>query len=153
MKKLVLALLTATLLGLPASPSLAAKEHIDCQEPIPVGNYDGSHMSYGLAVDYSSCSWWDGSAIRLDAELARLDAEGETVADVVTLCGVGPGLDYGEPRSRHNSTCEVGVELEHPPVEVARYRGEITFPWRDGPRTVGFTVYCASPGSLCREER
>jgi hypothetical protein len=155
MKKLALALLTAALLGLPASPSLAAQQPVDCQEPIPVGNYDGSHMSYELAVDYSTCGWWKDSAIRLDATLARLDAEGETVADVVTLCGVGPGLDYGEPRAdaHEDASCEVDVELEHPPVEVARYRGEVTFPWRDGPRTVGFTVYCASPGSVCREQR
>jgi hypothetical protein len=149
MKKLALALLTIALLGLPASPAMAAGQH-DCQVPVPTGNYDSSHMSYALAVDYSECSWWKGRAIRLDAELARLDAEGETVADAVTLCGVGPGLDYAEspeprPDSRGNATCEVGIELEH--------HGEITFPWRGATRTVEFTMLCASPGSLCRDVR
>lgn len=150
MKKLALALLTATLLGLPASPALAAEQPVDCQEPIPVGSYDDAHMTYGVTVDFSECSWWDGSPIQLDATLSRLDAEGEEVANVVTRCGA---LAFGDVSREELSTCEVDVELEHPPVEVARYRGEVTFPWRDGPRTIGFTAYCVSPGARCHEDR
>jgi hypothetical protein len=156
MKKLALALLTIALLGLPASPAMAAGQH-DCQVPVPTGNYDSSHMSYALAVDYSECSWWKGRAIRLDAELARLDVEGETTVGTITLCGVRPEPIAEEPggsaSDSWDATCEVGVGLEHPPAEVARYHGEITFPWRDATRTVEFTLLCASPGSLCRDVR
>jgi hypothetical protein len=110
MKKLALTLLTAALLGLPASPSLAAEEQVDCQEPIAVGDYDGAHMSYALAVDYSTCSWWDGSPIRLEATLARLDAEGEEVADVVTLCGA---MAFGgrQPQRHLRGRCGAGAPL------------------------------------------
>jgi hypothetical protein len=48
-------------------------------------------------------------------------------------------------------TCDVTTALEHPSAELALYRGEVTYPWKDGPKTVGFSAYCASPGGLCRD--
>ena len=152
MKKLALALLAMTLLA-PASPAFAAEEGESsaraCTEPEAVWDYTAEEMTYQVAIDLSGCAWWDGSPIRLDVTLARLDAEGETVADSVTLCGVGPRVD-GERRYR-TTTCEGGVSLDHPGVEVARYRGEITYPWRDGEQTTGFTLFCTAPVLQCQD--
>lgn len=53
--------------------------------------------------------------------------------------------------SESRFTCEVSTALEHPSAEVALYRGEITYPWKDGEKTVGFSAYCASPGGFCRD--
>jgi hypothetical protein len=155
MKKLVLALLTITLLA-PTSPALASENEGEssaqaCTDPYNVWGYSTEEMSYEVEIDRSGCEWWDGSPIRLDVTLARLDAEGETIADVVTLCGVGPRLDYGEPRAREHATCETAVSLEHPGVELARYRGEVTYPGPDGDQTTGFTAFCTSPALTCQD--
>jgi hypothetical protein len=148
MKKLALVLLTTTLLGLPAAPAMAEGQPVDCGDPIPVSSYDEHLFSYGMAFDYSTCSWWDGGTVELDATLSRLDAEGEEIANVVSHCGA---MALGDVSGEGGGLCEVGVELEHPPVEVARYRGEITFPWKDGEKTLGFTVVCNSPTLRCQD--
>jgi hypothetical protein len=106
-------------------------------------------MLYRVEIDLSGCDWWDGSPIQLDVSLSRLDAEGEESANVVTLCGVGPKV--AGKRARDHATCETTVALEHPGIELARYRGEATYPWRDGPRTMGFEIVCASPPNHCQE--
>jgi hypothetical protein len=57
----------------------------------------------------------------------------------------------GDVEQTTRSSCEVVTVLEHSPAEVARYSGEIKYPWKNGPRTVGFTAYCSSPVKVCHE--
>jgi hypothetical protein len=49
--------------------------------------------------------------------------------------------------------CEVAVGLDHPPLEAARYRGEIRYPWQGETRTATFEALCVSAGLLagCRD--
>jgi hypothetical protein len=154
-KILVLAAAVPLLFG----PSARADDHkpqsepepvsTECTQPVPERRYTDDTLIYLLSVDLTDCDWWDGSPIQLDVTLARLDAEGEEVANVVTLCGVGAAPE--EADLYRTTSCESTVDLEHPGVEVARYRGEVTFPWQDGERTVGFTVLCAAPALQCQE--
>jgi hypothetical protein len=37
------------------------------------------------------------------------------------------------------------VAIDHPAVEVAYYRGEVSFPWDGGRRTLSFTALCGQP--------
>jgi hypothetical protein len=153
MKKLALVLLALTLLA-PASPALAAEEAGETSAQACNGlhhewGYGPDDMSYFIEIDLSGCDWWDGSPIQLDVTLARLGAEGEEVADVVTLCGVGA---RAEDAHRYRTTsCETRVDLEHPGVELARYRGEVTYLWRDGEQSTGFTVFCTAPALQCHD--
>lgn len=154
MKKLALVLLAATLLGLPTGTALATEEPGESAAQACNGlhhewGYGPDDISYFVEIDLSGCDWWDGSPIRLDVTLARLDAEGEEVAEVVTLCGVGAPAE--EPHLYRTTSCESRVDLEHPGIEVARYRGEVTYPWRDGERSTGFTVICTAPALTCRD--
>jgi hypothetical protein len=151
MKRLGLALLALTLL-VPASPALATREVVEgssCNGLYHGWEYGPDDMSYFVEIDLSGCDWWDGSPIRLDVTLARLGAEGEEVADVVTHCGVGELPD--DTHQYRTTSCETRLDLEHPGVELARYRGEVTYPWRDGDRTTGFTVFCTSPALQCED--
>jgi hypothetical protein len=107
------------------------------------------------AVDDDAKDRPDDTGPRGDARQDRADRdpdEGDDAGD-----DVGHREDGGtskvasETDDTRRSTCEVATGLDHPPAELARYRGEVTYPWRDGPRAVSFTAYCASPGSVCRD--
>jgi hypothetical protein len=153
MKRLVLALLTVTLLA-PVSPALAAGEAGESSAQACNGlhhewGYGPDDMSYFVEIDLSGCDWWDGSPIQLDVTLARLGAEGEEVSDVVIHCGVGALPD--DTHQYRTTSCETRVDLEHPGVELARYRGEVTYPGPDGDQTTGFTVFCTSPALTCQD--
>jgi hypothetical protein len=37
------------------------------------------------------------------------------------------------------------VDIEHPPIEAAYYRGEVSFPWDGGRRSLSFTALCGPP--------
>lgn len=179
MRKFALTVLTAAVMAVPLVPATASTRLVSapsCEEPAPTRRYDARGMTYGLAVDYAGCWWWDGSPIQLEATLSRLDGTGEEGSTTVVLCGgvesaersdepaddQAPEVEsggYGRParsvrpewsRAR-SATCDVSTGLEHPAVEFARYRGEITYPWRNGPRTVNFVAFCTSPGRVCRE--
>jgi hypothetical protein len=97
-----------------------------------------------------------------DARHGDEDVEADDDADQQTApSGDGGDEDGAGRRSRvaaadhvgqsARSSCEVSAVLEHSAAEVARYRGEITYPWRDGNRTVGFTAYCSSPVKVCHD--
>ena len=145
--------LAVSAFGAPAAS--AATDHVvavaACAEPTPQRDYDANSLTYGLAMDVSGCDWWDGAPIELVADVGRLDGTGEQGAASFVLCG---GLVLGE---RHDpeamaaagrGTCEVAVGLDHPPVEAARYRGTISYPWEGATRTVTFEAVCVSAGPL-----
>lgn len=110
-----------------AAPSPAAA----CREPRLERVYDHQAFGLRLAVDLSGCGWWDGGPIQLAAELSRLGGAGEEGAGSFTVCGVHPIVEEAggdTEESWRDATCEVSVALGHPPVEAARYRGEVTYP-------------------------
>jgi hypothetical protein len=140
-----------------------------CVEPKAERNYGAERVVYAMAMDLGGCDWWDGGQIVLEATLSRLDGQGETVAIRWALCGALParapsdadrtGSDpvvrtpetaYGAPsdaeRARTRSgLCHVFADLDHPTFEAALYQGEISYPWADGTRTVGFSAQCGPP--------
>lgn len=132
----------------------AVAQGSECREPTAVRDYDGQSLTYKLAVDLSGCEWWDHSPIQLAAGLNRFDGAGEHGAMSFALCGGRiVTTDDGETRREGNPTCEVDVTIEHPALDLAHYRGEVTYPWRGGDRTVTFDAVCAAVGSLagCRD--
>jgi hypothetical protein len=125
----------------------------ECNQPVPERTYTDDELVYRLAVDLTHCDWWDGSPIQLDADLERLDGTEGHGAGSGTVCGVDFTIrpDNGEESSTETTArpksgiCEVQVAIEHPPVEAAYYRGEVSFPWDGGRRTVSFTALCGQP--------
>jgi hypothetical protein len=51
-----------------------------------------------------------------------------------------PTEETSEPL--RSGACAVEVILDHPPLDAARYHGEITFPWQGGRQAVSFTALC-----------
>jgi hypothetical protein len=112
-----------------------------CQEPVPLREYDGNVLTYGLQIDLNGCDWWDGAPIQLVADLSRLDGLGEHGSTAFVLCGgFSTPADGGttRPQRSERATCAVVGDIEHPSVDLALYRGETTYPWSDGDRTVSF---------------
>lgn len=152
-KLAALALTAIAIVGLPGSVLAAQTAGGGCNEPLPERTYTGEALVYRLVVDLTLCDWWDGSAIQLEVDLERLDGTGGHGAGSATICGVGPTLrpDHGEERATEkpakpkSGVCEVQVAIEHPPVEVAYYRGEVSFPWDGGRRTLSFIAVCGQP--------
>lgn len=150
----VLALaLTGAPAAMAAPVAKAAAQGSECREPMPVREYDGQSITYKLAIDLTGCEWWDHSPIQLVASLNRFDGAGEHGALSFAICG-GRILttDDGETREV-DPTCEVDVAIEHPPLDLAHYRGEVTYPWRGGDQTETFEAVCGGAGPLatCRD--
>jgi hypothetical protein len=113
----------------------------------------------------------DEGAVDDDADEARDEDAGDEEGDASSDDGAGESEEAadttdedaenggrrsrvaaaGEVEQTTRSSCEVVAVLEHSPAEVARYQGEIKYPWKDGPRTVGFTAYCSSPVKVCHD--
>jgi hypothetical protein len=126
-----------------------------CAAPVPTFSYGKGVLAYGVEVDYSGCAWWDGQMIELSAMVERLDLDGEGVA-VSVLCGAREVAypDVAAPvKMSVARSCGVVAELDHPPVEVARYRGEVSWPWKGSTVTATFETVCvATPfGGHCEE--
>jgi hypothetical protein len=121
-----------------------------CTQPVPERRYTDDTLIYLLSVDLTGCDWWDGSPIQLEAGLERVDGTEGDGAWSGALCGavfaVPPDTGDGSstpPTARSKSgTCDVQVTIEHPAVEAAYYRGEVSFPWDGGRRTLTFTALC-----------
>jgi hypothetical protein len=96
-----------------------------CLEPVPTFDYNEDVLAYGVEVDLAGCDWWDGTEIELSATIERFDGVDDEGVNVATLCG-GMIISYPEDGTPAETpvadSCGVTVEMEHPPVEVARYR-------------------------------
>ncbi|MEW6475443.1 MAG: hypothetical protein AB1679_24575 [Actinomycetota bacterium] len=148
-----LALITTAAAGIPSPGFTSETTGGGCTEPVPERIYSADRLAYRLSVDLSHCDWWDGSPIQLDAGLERLDGTGGHGAWSGTVCGIGlaMGTDSSEPEAEttvrsKSGVCEIQVAMEHPPVEAAYYRGEVSFPWQGARRTLAFTALCGQPG-------
>jgi hypothetical protein len=158
--------------GLSAAGVAAADAPGACIEPVAERSYTHDQLTYRLAVDLTDCAWWDRKPIQLDAALARISAGGDGAdAGSFTWCGVGPVSSDGENGPEEGGSgieaaagaggtaagtapddsdgnwmrpgvCAVEVSLDHPTLDPAHYKGEITFPWQDGRRTVSFNAVC-----------
>lgn len=147
MKHLVvvaLALATVTLSPTAVSAALAEHEAVDtCRPPQLERLYDEQGFSLRLALDLSGCDWWDGYPVQLEALLMRHQGDDGYGAGSVVVCGVSP--TDGRPRRRQETEpCEIDVAIGHPAVEVARYHGEVRYPWRDGEQLISFDTTCTS---------
>ena len=154
MKRMLVAigLITAAPIGMPSVSIAAQSSGTACREPEPERSYADHQLVYRLAVDLTDCDWWDGSPIQLEADLERLTGLEGHGAWSGTICGVGSDLRSrnNERRTKQATTprsgvCEIQVAMEHPAIETAYYRGEVTFPGTAGQRTLSFTALCGQP--------
>jgi hypothetical protein len=121
-----------------------------CTQPVPERRYTDDTLVYLLSVDLTDCDWWDGSRIQLEAGLERVDGTEGQGASSGALCGVdfavrpdsGDGSSTPATARPKSGTCDVQVAIDHPAVEAAYYRGEVSFPWAGGRRTLSFTALC-----------
>ena len=127
-----------------------------CLEPVPAFAYDEEVLAYGIEVDLAGCDWWDGTEIELSVDIERFTGLEDEGTNVAVLCS-GRAITYpedGEPiETPVADSCGVIAEMEHPSAEVARYRGEVTYPWDSGTVTAGFEAVCvATPlGGHCQQ--
>jgi hypothetical protein len=142
----------------------AAPHDVPCFTPVPTFTYDDVGLVYGVEVDYAGCEWWEGGPIELSASLERFNGLDDEGVGTGVICGVPAyvddpatdddtdALDDGKFEAAGRS-CSVSVGMEHPPVEVGRYRGELSWPWKDGTVTASFEAVCvATPlGGHCKE--
>ncbi|MCA1845992.1 MAG: hypothetical protein LC792_22935 [Actinobacteria bacterium] len=154
------------------SPVAAEDATGGCVEPVPVRSYTHDQLTYRLALDLTDCDWWDRKPTQLDAALDRIDPSGDGGgAGSLAWCGVGPlsperydmsdearpevegatgaGSAQTAPQPDDSTgmrpgACAVEVSIDHPPLDIAHYKGSITFPWQDGRRTVSFNAVCHS---------
>ena len=143
-----------------------------CVEPVAQRNYGPDRVTYALVMDLGGCDWWDGGQVVLEATLSRLDGGGETVASRFALCGAFPDRRLGGPDTADSDEvfrtpestggarsdggparawsglCDVFADLDHPGIEAALYRGEITYPWAGTRRSVRFAAVCG-PAAGC----
>lgn len=143
-----LALTAAATVGLPAGSFAAQSPAGGCNDPVPERIYSDDQLVYRVAVDLTDCGWWDGSPIKLEADLERLDGTGGHGAWSGTVCSllsIRPDNDEpatGEAARPKSGVCEVKVAIGHPRVETAYYRGEVSFPAEGGQRSLSFTALC-----------
>jgi hypothetical protein len=73
----------------------------------------------------------------------------DTEAEMIGAQSAGePAADPDVEAAFRSGSCQVATDLEHPAVEAALYRGQVTYPWTDGNRTVTFAALCG-PGGGC----
>jgi hypothetical protein len=124
-----------------------------CTQPVPERRYTEETLIYLVSVDLTACDWWDGSPIQLEAGLERVDGTEGHGAWSGALCGAdfavrpdaGDGSSTPATARSKSGACDVQVAIDHPAVEAAYYRGEVSFPWDGGRRTVSFTALCGQP--------
>lgn len=149
------AVLAAVTVPAPARARTTADEPAEqasCTEPDPARRYGPEALTYGLELDLSGCNWWKGGPIEMSASISRSVGADEAISDVAAYCGAPArprhraGQTEADPRHERAApaVCSVDVEMEHPRFEIAVYRGEITYPWRDGERTVDFAALCTA---------
>ena len=120
-----------------------------CARPFPALEYDTDSLTYGFEVDFSGCDWWAGGPIELTASIERFSGADDEGVSVMTLCGMDHALPEGDEETdagfeAASPTCDVMAALDHPSTEVARYRGEATYPWEGGIETDTFEIFCVS---------
>jgi hypothetical protein len=125
----------------------------ECTQPVPERRYTDDTLIYLLSVDLTDCDWWNGSPIQLEASLERVDGTEGHGAWSGALCGVdftvrpdtGDGSSTQATARSKSGTCDVQVAIDHPAVEAAYYRAEVSFPRDGGRRTLSFTALCGQP--------
>lgn len=163
-RTLIFATVVATgLLVCVSTMAAGAAAGAGCVEPVPQRNYGPDRAVYALVMDLGGCDWWDGGPIALEATLSRLDGSGETAATRIAVCGAFPRQTLTDPGDKSGTAptstndaptrtwsglCDVFADLDHPSIEAALYRGEITYPWDGAIRTAGFAAMCG-PGGGC----
>jgi hypothetical protein len=157
----VLVITTTTLTFAAGVKAADAETTGGCAEPVPVRSYTADKMTYRLDIDLTDCAWWDRRTIELGAALDRVSATADGGgAGSLTWCAVtafthetADMSDEGEARfgaadadgsiAMGPGWCAIQVSIDHPPLDTAHYKGAITFPWEDGPRTVSFNAVCS----------
>lgn len=150
---MVLAVAVLTVLATPAPASAAMDEPqgtsttTACAQPVVSREYTTESMTYRVTVDLHGCDWWDGSPLSPVAVLGRDDGKTEDFPFSPVAC-TGVVGNEEDPHARPDVVdCEAMVTLEHENVEVAHYRGAVSYVWKDGGHTGGFETTCVSSGA------
>jgi len=139
-------------------PPAAASDSSRCKPPEPQLDYSVDRIVMSLRLDLSGCRWWKGDSITLEGEILRdavVLSEGVAAQKICFALlaisaeksskGSGSTVKPRDKPPRPRVTrCTLKLQLDHQPVEAARYVGSFTHPWRDGPRTVEFDYICLS---------
>jgi hypothetical protein len=87
--------------------------------------------------------------------ISRLDnSGGRDVTDWSVECGpFRAASDFESGTEAPQYFCDLGVALDHPPVETARYDVDVTYPGAGGERTTSVFTFCTSDGTTasCEE--
>ncbi|MGH9034250.1 MAG: hypothetical protein ACRD0O_00670 [Acidimicrobiia bacterium] len=66
------------------------------------------------------------------------------------LSGAEPAPPGAEPAAEPEpiNICDIEIVMEHPSTELARYRGEITYPGPNGNESQRFAAWCGTVAGL-----
>jgi hypothetical protein len=131
------ALVALLMVGTTGSVRADAGTHA-CRNPQITRSYSQTSLTYRIKVDFMGCQWWDGSPNEVLAVLSRYDGVRPEVTVSVVPCSADDGT------RADTGGCEAVVILGHPPVEAARYAGDISYRWADGDRVASFEAICES---------
>jgi hypothetical protein len=153
MRKLVLLVASVPLLF---APSARAEDASDaeaiCQPPEVNHHYDTEDLWVDGRLPASGCPSRENSMFMVSAQLTRTDDVGpaESVSHALRC---GPFMS-AEDRRRLDMApgeyfCNLGLSLEHQPVDDSVYEIEITYPdaGTDTDETTRLTFFCTSDGT------
>lgn len=128
--------------------------------------WDGSPVQLDAGLDRFDPTGGHGSgSFIMCSALGRVIGEnGAGQAPSDTEGAAAPGPANGDPappsdqappaerspagRAVRSGACAIEISIDHPSVEAAQYKGEITFPWQGDRRTVSFNALCG-PAAGC----
>jgi hypothetical protein len=112
-------------------------------------DYGPESLTYRIHLDLGGCAWWDGSDRSVKVTVKRIDEHGSrTARSSPAPCFRTKQLGSGR------AGCDASATIPHPEGETARYVGDATWQWNDGPHRVGFDTNCTttSESVSCADE-
>lgn len=149
MRKLVLLAAAVPLLLCPTA--LAADKRTEsesvCRVPDVDLRYDTETFSALVSLPVSGCRPRENNQFILSASISRTDSNvGRDMVERSAVCGPFRSPDGFESDHEPQYTCDLGVWLNHPDVESARYDIDVSYPGARQQRTDRLFTWCISDG-------
>ena len=108
-----------------------------------------------MSLPASGCHSREHRIFTLSAMISRLDnGGGRDVTDWSVDCGPFRAASDFEPGAEAPQYfCDLGVALDHPPVETAQYDVEVTYPGAAAERATRLFSFCTSDGETATCEQ
>ena len=134
------------------SPAVAGDQQPEsgsvCRVPDVDLTYDTQTFTALVSLPVSGCRPRENNEFILSASISRTDSNvGRDMVERSAVCGpFRSASDFDPDHEPPQYTCNLGVWLDHPEVESARYDVDLSYPGASGPRTDRLFTWCISDG-------